>query len=107
MEVAWWEQLPNVQEKCKSAWMTVLTTDAALEKLCKESHNDPLAMTMACLSDPEKYSHTGDSGWRAAHAAAQAQRQFTRYIFRVAEKYRVNVFSIRGTCDPLTLPTSQ
>jgi hypothetical protein len=107
-EKARWAGLPDVQAKCKELWMEVLISDAILEKLCRSSDgeykNDPIAMTVACISDPDKFSQAENPVWKAAYRAAQAQLNFIRRIQRYSKKYSLNMFSIRRTCDVLTLP---
>lgn len=108
-EVARWHRLPKVQAKCKSRWMNALVADAVLERLCfnpndGEYRYDPIAMTIACINDPERFSHAQDPVWQAAYATGQAQLKFARCVERVSKKYKVNMLSIRRTCDPMTLP---
>lgn len=102
-----WASLPMVQEKCKGLWMEVLITDAVLEKLCRspegEYEHDPIAMTIACITDPSKFSQAENELWKAAYRAAQAQLKFTRSIQRYSKKYNLSMLSIRRTCDVITL----
>jgi hypothetical protein len=103
-----WANVPNVQQKCKDKWLDVLITDAALERQCRfsdeEYHFDPIAMTIACLNNPTKFSKVENPVWKAAYRAAQAQIAFTRCIEHYGRRYRLNLLSIRRTCDPLVLP---
>lgn len=108
-EKARWDGLPDVQAKCKELWMEVLISDAILEKLCVSSDGeykyDPIAMTIACISDPDRFSRAENPVWKAAYRAGQAQLNFSRRIQRYSKRYSLNMFSIRRTCDVLTLPT--
>lgn len=49
-------------------WMDVLITDAVLEKLCRSSdgeyNHDPIAMSVACITDPDKFSKAEDKIWK-------------------------------------------
>lgn len=107
-EVRRWNRLPRVQEKCKQLWLQVLIEDAELAKLCRSIDGqykfDPLAMTLACIGNPSRFENVENAVWRAAHRAAQAQLTFLRRAQHYTKKHKLNILSIRATCDPLTLP---
>ena len=102
-----WDSLPEVQEKCKELWMDVMITDSILEKLCLspvgEYEFDPIAMTAACMADPNKFAKAEDKVWKAACMTARAQLKFLRRIQRCSKKHNLNMLAIRRTCDLLAI----
>lgn len=102
-----WNGLTTERERCVALWRELLIADEEVERLCTDSEGeyiyDPIAMTIACLNDPEEYENSENDVWQACLKAAKGHLAFRSYMMKVANKHSFSFLLIRQTCDAITL----